>query len=66
LAIVCLATASHAGGDKLFVDYAGDGVPVVDRLIGEIRLAQVFVAVIRGCPRAPTALRRPHRFAASP
>jgi transposase len=37
---------SHAGGDKLFVDYAGDGVPVVDRLTGEIRNAQIFVAVM--------------------
>src|ERR1700737_5593703 len=38
---------SHAAGDKLFVDYAGDGVPVViDRLSGERRAAQVFVAVL--------------------
>ena len=38
---------AHAGGDKLFVDYAGDGVPVVvDRLTGEIRNAQIFVAVL--------------------
>lgn len=37
---------SHAAGDKLFVDYAGDGVPVViDRLTGERRTAQIFVAV---------------------
>jgi transposase len=38
---------SHAAGDKLFVDYAGDGVDViVDRLTGEIRTAQIFVAVL--------------------
>jgi transposase len=37
---------SHAAGDKLFVDYAGDGVPVIDRLSGEIRTAQIFVAVL--------------------
>src|ERR1700758_2995607 len=37
---------AHAAGDKLFVDYAGDGVPVVDRLTGEIRNAQIFVAVL--------------------
>jgi transposase len=38
---------SHAAGDKLFVDYAGDGVPVVvDRLTGERRNAQIFVAVL--------------------
>jgi len=35
---------SHAAGDKLFVDYAGDGVPVViDRLTGERRAARIFI-----------------------
>ena len=38
---------THAAGDKLFVDYAGDGVPVViDRLTGETAQAQIFVAVL--------------------
>src|SRR6267154_414583 len=38
---------THAAGERLFVDYAGDGVPVViDRLTGEIRKAQIFVAVL--------------------
>ena len=38
---------THAGGDKLFVDYAGDTVPViVDRLTGKTRPAQIFVAVM--------------------
>ena len=38
---------SHRAGDKLFVDYAGDTVPVVvDRLTGERRSAQIFVAVL--------------------
>jgi transposase len=38
---------THVGGDKLFVDYAGDTVPViVDRLTGETRQAQIFVAVL--------------------
>ena len=38
---------SHAAGDKLFVDYAGDGLPVViDRFTGERRAAQIFVAVL--------------------
>jgi len=37
----------HAGGEKLFVDYAGDTVPVIiDRLTGETRAAQIFVAVL--------------------
>jgi transposase len=38
---------THAPGEKLFVDYAGDTVPVVvDRLTGEVRPAQIFVAVL--------------------
>jgi transposase len=38
---------THVGGDKLFVDYAGDTVPVIiDRLTGEVRRAQIFVAVM--------------------
>jgi len=38
---------AHAGGDKLFVDYAGDTAPVViDRLTGEVWEAQIFVAVL--------------------
>ena len=38
----------HAPGDKLFVDYAGQTVPIVDRYSGESRTAQIFVAVL-GC-----------------
>jgi transposase len=38
---------AHAGGEKLFVDYAGDRAPVVvDRLTGEVREAWIFVAVL--------------------
>jgi transposase len=38
---------THAAGERLFVDYPGDGVPVViDRLTGKIRMAQIFVAVL--------------------
>src|SRR5215211_7618273 len=41
------STTIHAGGDKLFVDYAGDTVPViVDRLTGKTQPAQIFVAVL--------------------
>jgi transposase len=36
----------HRAGEKLFVDYAGQTVGVVDRRTGEIRRAQVFVAVL--------------------
>ncbi|RMS41859.1 ISPsy14, transposase, partial [Pseudomonas amygdali pv. photiniae] len=30
----------------LFVDYAGQTVPIIDRRTGEIRQAQIFVAVL--------------------
>ena len=36
----------HRAGEKLFVDYAGQTVPIVDRTTGEIREAQIFVAVL--------------------
>jgi transposase len=36
----------HPGGERLFLDYAGQTVPVVDATTGEIRRAQVFVAVL--------------------
>lgn len=38
----------HLPGDKAFMDYAGQTVPVVDRLTGEVRQAQIFIAVL-GC-----------------
>lgn len=39
---------AHAPGDKLFVDYAGQTVAVVDRHTGALREAEIFVAVL-GC-----------------
>jgi len=36
----------YMAGEKLFVDYAGQTVPVVDRRTGEVREAQIFVAVL--------------------
>lgn len=36
----------HPPGEKLFVDYAGQTVPIVDRQTGEVRPAQIFVAVL--------------------
>jgi transposase len=35
----------HKAGEKLFIDYAGQTVPIADRQTGEIRQAQIFVAV---------------------
>ena len=37
---------THAAGEKLFVDFAGDTVPVFDGLTGEVRAAKIFVAVL--------------------
>jgi transposase len=36
----------HRAGEKLFVDYAGQTVSVIDASTGEIREAQIFVAVL--------------------
>lgn len=36
----------HRVGEKLFVDYCGPTVPVVNPTTGEIRTAQIFVAVL--------------------
>jgi transposase len=36
---------NHRAGEKLFVDYAGQTMPVVDRSTGEVHQAQIFVAV---------------------
>lgn len=40
-AVLC---QTHTPGDKLFVDYAGQTVPVTVRLTGHVRHAQIFVA----------------------
>lgn len=37
---------THTPGEKLFIDYAGQTVPVTDGTTGEIRQAQIFVAVL--------------------
>ena len=37
---------THAAGEKLFVDFAGDTVPVFDAATGEERRAHIFVAVL--------------------
>ena len=53
---------THVGGDKLFVDYAGDTVPViVDRLTGEVRSAQIFVAVMGASNLNPNPFIEPAR-----
>lgn len=37
---------THLSGDKMFVDYAGQTIEVVDGLTGEVHDAQLFVAVL--------------------
>jgi transposase len=36
----------HLAGDKLFVDFSGDGIPYIDPRTGEAREAALFVAVL--------------------
>jgi transposase len=36
----------HLAGEKLFIDYAGPTVGIVNRATGEVREAQIFVAVM--------------------
>ena len=36
----------HLAGEKLFVDYAGQTVAIVKSMTGEVRTAQIFVAVM--------------------
>jgi len=37
---------NHKAGEKMFVDYCGQTLPVVNRKTGEVREAQIFVAVL--------------------
>ena len=50
---------AHPAGERLFVDYAGQTVEIVDGRTGEVRAAQVFVA--RWAPPATPTPRRPGR-----
>jgi transposase len=36
----------HRAGEKMFIDFAGTGIPVTDPSTGEITEAQIFVAVL--------------------
>jgi len=36
----------HRAGDKLFIDYSGYTLPVIDAASGEIRRAELFIAVL--------------------
>ena len=47
---------SHAGGEKMFVDYAGDTVPIVVNR-RNVREAHIFVAVMGGSSLSFASLR---------
>jgi transposase len=50
----------HWAGEKLFIDYAGQTVPVVDAQTGEVRDVEIFVAVL-GPATTPTPKRTNRR-----
>jgi transposase len=37
---------THVAGHKAFVDYSGKRIPIIDALSGEVRTAEIFVAVL--------------------
>src|SRR5258708_25678173 len=37
---------THVAGHKAFVDYSGKKVAIIDPLAGEVRMAEIFVAVL--------------------
>jgi len=48
----------HRGGEKLFVDYSGDGIPWFEPATGQHRVAQLFVAA-QGASNAAFACATP-------
>ncbi len=51
----------HMACDKAFVDYSGKRMPIADPATGEVRLAEIFVAVLG----ASMGWREPSRAIAS-
>ena len=55
----------HPAGERLFVDSAGQTLPIVSELTGEISRAQIFVAVLGALLHddrtTPSPMRRPPR-----
>jgi transposase len=49
---------THTAGEKLFVDFAGDTVPVFDGLAGEVRATKIFVAVMGASNIRPSSVQR--------
>ena len=53
---------THPAGEKLFVDYAGDTVPVFDQITDAERPAHIFVAALGGRCVPQQSDRRALRF----
>jgi transposase len=53
---------THVAGDKVFVDYSGKKLGIVDPATGEIREAEIFVAVLgaSGCTYPEILAFLPH------
>lgn len=41
-----MARLEHKAGDKMFIDYAGDKLSIIDHETGEILPVEVFVAIL--------------------
>jgi hypothetical protein len=39
---------THIGGEKVFVDFAGDTIDIFDPITGEVRAMKLFVAATGG------------------
>jgi transposase len=42
----CVMRQDHKAGEKCFVDYSGDGIPIVNLRTGEIQKCEIFVGVL--------------------
>ena len=42
----CSAKLDHKAGEKLFVDYAGKKLSIVDKITGEVSAVEVFVGIL--------------------
>lgn len=41
-----VARRDHKAGERMFVDFSGDGIDIVDAVTGEVQVAKLFVAVL--------------------